>query len=175
MTFKCHSNTWIVALSTWKKSHFRFIKKQKLTSKWYSTTWIIVFLLHSNLILGWGRGRKWDRSALQPQKSRFFEFTKSRFRLFQRPKISWQCHARPWNIAFSTSPNSHLGKVKRPKMSSKWHANPSNIAFSSSPKSHFGWSRGRKWVPSAWRPLETSLSRQHQSRILGWQEAENDF
>ena len=29
------------------------------------------------------------------------------------------------------------------------------------------WSRGRKWVPSAFRPLDTSLSRPQQSRILG--------
>ena len=31
MTFKCHSTTWIVAYSTWKNLHFRWIKKQKIT------------------------------------------------------------------------------------------------------------------------------------------------
>ena len=35
------------------------------------------------------------------------------------------------------------------------------------PSHILGWSRGRKWVLSAWRPLETLLSGHHQSRILG--------
>ena len=35
ITFKFHSTTWIVALSTWINSHFRLVKKQKTTSKWH--------------------------------------------------------------------------------------------------------------------------------------------
>ena len=30
------------------------------------------------------------------------------------------------------------------------------------------WSIGRKWVPSPWRPLQTSLSQTHQNRISGF-------
>ena len=75
--------------------------------------------------------------------------------------MSWEYHASPWNIAFSTSPKSHFWMVKRPKMSSKRHATPWNIAFRLHPSGILGWSRGRKWVPKAWRPLETSPSRHH--------------
>jgi len=35
------------------------------------------------------------------------------------------------------------------------------------PSRILGWSRGRKWVLSALRPFGTSLSRPNQSRILG--------
>ena len=85
----------------------------------------VAFLFHPSRILGWTRSPKWV-----------------------------ECHSRPWNIAFSTSTNSHFGMVKRPKMSLKNHATPWNIAFSTSPKSHFGLVKGKKMSykcqPTTW-------------------------
>ena len=147
MSFKFHSTTRIVALSIWKNSHFRLIKKQKMTSKWHSTTWIIAFTNTS----------------------------KSHFGLVQRPKINSECHVSPLNIAFSTSPKSHFGLAMWPKMSSKWQATPWNIALSTLHKSNIGWSRGRKWVLSDWRPLQTSISRPQKVEYWTSQEAENYF
>ena len=39
----CHLNCRFIDL---KKSNFRLVKKQKLISKWHSTTWIIAFRIH---------------------------------------------------------------------------------------------------------------------------------
>ena len=62
-------------------------------------------------------------------------------------------------IAFSAIPETEI-KLKS-------HASSWNIFLSTSPSRNLGWSRGRKWVQSVTRPLETSLSRLHHSRILG--------
>ena len=100
---------------------------------------------HQSRILGLSRGRKWLLSVIRPLESslyrlkkvvfsvgqeaenscivtfdnfnhRFFLFTKSHFGLGQRSKISWECHASLWIIAFSTSPNSNFGLFERKKM-----------------------------------------------------------
>ena len=127
---------------------------------------------------------------------RFFDFIKLHFQLVQRPKLSWENDANPWNIAFSTSPKSHFRLAKRPKMRSKWHVTPWNIAFPNLPKSHFGLIKVKK-MSSQWLattrnivfsttsksnlgfsraskyfkchlPFESSIYQLEKSRIFGW-------
>ena len=83
-------------------------------------------------------------------------------------KMSSQCLATTGKFVFLISPKSNFGLVQRSKISWKCHANPRNNAFSTTTKSHFGMVKGRKWVQSDMRALETSLSRLHPFRILGW-------
>ena len=150
------------------------------------------------------RGRKWLLSAILPIESslyrlkkvalsvgqeaendfkvtfdnlkhRFFDFIQMEFSASPEVQKSWEYFQSPWNIAFSNSSKSHFRMVKRPEMSSKCHANPWNITFSTSPNSHFGLVKRKRTSSETRRLLETSPSRGHQKRILGFQEAENDL
>ena len=136
---------------TWNiKSHFRLVKKQRTTSKWHSTTWIIAFTNSSESHFGLVKRQKMSSQCLETtRKVAFLTLAKSHFWLVQRPKISWKWNAGLWNIVFSTSTKSQFGMVKMPKLS-KIHIR----AFEKSLSSHnpiriLVWSRGRKCVFSA--------------------------
>ena len=115
MTFKCHFPLESL-LYQLEKIRIFGRSRNKITSKW-QTIWIIAFSTSSKL----------------------------HFRLFQRPKISWECHASPWNNAFWPS-----SRVLR-------------------------WSRFRKWVPNVTRPLETSFLAINYFAFWSGQEEENEF
>ena len=148
------------------------------------------YRLHPSRILGFSRGRKWLLSTIRPLESSlyplekvefsageeaendfkvpfdhlnncFLNFTQIEFWAGQVVENDFAMPLTNWNIAFWNSHKRHFMLVKRLKISSRCLATPSNIAFSTSPKSHFGWSRGWKWVRSAWRTLQTSLYQHH--------------
>ena len=86
-----HSTAWIFSLSSWKKAHYWLIKKQKMTSKCHSTTWINVFRVYWNRILGRSIGRKLVRSVTT-RKVALLTSPKSLFGLVQMLKINWKGH-----------------------------------------------------------------------------------
>ena len=79
-----------------------------------------------------------------------------------------KCHSTTWIIALSTSSKSHFGLVKRQNKCSQCQEITRKFVFWIQPSRILGWSRGRKWVESVMRTLETSLFRPHPNRILGW-------
>ena len=157
MTLKCHSTTWIVALSTWKKFYFRLVKKQKMTSKYHSITWIIAFPTSQNRFLPCLEVGNEFAVPGNLLEHRFLLLTKAAFLLVKRLKMSSECLATTWNIVFSTSPKSHFVMAKTPKMNSKWHASPWNIAHSNSTNSNLRLVKRLKIISRAFQLLETSL------------------
>ena len=203
MTFKCHSTTWIVGLSTWKKSHFQLVKMQKISSKFLSINNRFIDLTQ---IPFWAcQEAKMSSQCLATTLNiAFLNSHMPNFVMFKRQKMSSQCLATTWNIAFSTSPKSYFVMIKRPKMSSKWHESIWNTDFPNSLSRILGWSRGRKcvqvpgkhlkhrflvlnkvaiwaglegrkWAQTAMGALETSPIDFFQGAFLAGQEVENEY
>ena len=79
--------------------------------------WTSCFRPQTIRILGWSRGRKWvqsDMGALETSQS--LDSPKSNFGLVKMKKMSSECLASIWNIAFSTSSKTKFGHIKRQKM-----------------------------------------------------------
>ena len=122
------------------------VKRPNMSSKLHATLESSLFRLHPSRILSWSRGRKCFPSDWGPLET-------SLFRLHQ--------------IAFSASPESE-NKLRMPFESLKhrffdiiqivfWYSPPVQNKYSDM------------------RDLETPLFLPHPSRILGCQEAENEF
>ena len=125
-------------------------------------------------------------------KHRFLDVTKVEFCAFKRQKVTFKCHSTSWIVAFSTWKKSHFWLVNKQKMTFNCDLLLASSRYQLQKSCNFDWSRSKKWlqsdirqfelcwrgrkrVPSAWRPLETSISRPHQSRILVWQDAKIDI
>ena len=165
MTFKCHSTTWIVALLTWKKSHFRLDKDRKWHQFAIRQLQTSLFRLHPNRILEWSRGRKWVRSALQPLQKSLFEFTIVAFSAVPEAENKLQFLYRQKKFAFSVGQEANndfkvafenlnlrffvfivivFWLVKRQKMNSQGLATTTKVSLLASPKSHFRLQQSRR-------------------------------
>ena len=58
--------------STSPKSNFGLVKRQKMTFKCHSTTWIVLINLKKNHIFCWSRSRKWLQSEIRQLVSLLF-------------------------------------------------------------------------------------------------------
>ena len=57
MTSKWHSTTWIITFSTSSKSHFGLVKRHKMSSQFLTTTRRIACFIHPSHIKCWSKGR----------------------------------------------------------------------------------------------------------------------
>ena len=166
MNSKWHENIWNIAFSTLPKSLFGPVKgRKRVPSDWRplktSLSW------HQSRILGLSRGRKWLKCHL-PLESRLYQLEKSRILGWSRSKNYFKVTFDNLNHRFFAFIKLHFQLIQKPKIKLRMPSNPRNFLPRPHPSSSLGWSRGRKWVQSDMRPLETSLFRLYPSRILGW-------
>jgi len=73
--FKDSWKHWNIFLSTSSKSNFGFFKRQKLTFKCHSTTWIVALSTWKSRIFGRSRSRKLLQISIQHINHLFLDFT----------------------------------------------------------------------------------------------------
>ena len=131
MTSKWHSTTWIIVFSTSSKSHFGLVHRSKISWECHARPWTSFFRPHPSRIYGWSRRWKWVQIDMRALEASLSRPQPSR--ILGWPRI-WK-----WvQNAMRSLETSHFGLVSRKKMSSQLLATTRNIDFLISPKSNFG-------------------------------------
>ena len=175
MTFKCHSTSWIVALSTLKSRIFGWTINRKWLQSAIRQLESSLFPLQPNLILGWTRSRKLAHSALQALEKLLVWFHPSLIQVGPEPenKLKGLCESLKHRF-FDLNQFAFWDGVE-----TKWFQRDMG-ALETTPSRHhpssiLACSIGRKWVPSAWRHLKHRFLDLNKVEFWGCLEAEKDF
>ena len=121
---------------------------------------------YQSWILCLSSGRKLFLSANQPHDRRIIDFKKVAFSVDQEAENVFKVHSKTWNIALSTSSKSRFGVIKRQNLSSHYLVPLDKSLFLILPSLILGWYRCRKLFERAIWALETSRFRPQPIRIL---------
>ena len=126
MSSKWHASPWNIFLSTLPKTHFGLFKRKEMRSMCLATAINVAF-------------STWPYSN---------------FWLVKRQKLTFDSHWTSWIVTLSTWKSRIYGSTRRRKCLQINIRQLESSPFPLQPYRILGWSRGRKWVRNALKPLK---------------------
>ena len=168
MSSQCLATTWNIAFLTSPKSNFGVFKRQKITFICHSTTWFVALSTWKKSFSVGELAENYFKVTFDNLNHRFFDFIQIAFWVIPEAQNKLRVPCETLKHRFFDINQVAFWDGQEAENESKENATPWNIDFFNFTHVTF-WVvlRGRKWVSIAWRPLETTISRSHLRRILG--------